>query len=645
MGYLWSQIFNASSCEQKFQLFMSKLNEAIDMSLPYRVIRKHPTDRPWITNKIKLSISKRQSAFLQHGKDSKEYRYWRNKVQSAIRSAKCLYYQKKVAEAENVNSAKWWRDIKKLSGQDAKQDWHHQFLDNNMNIKSLANQINTYFVGLTAHFTPLRQGAPPLYVPDEFLISEYEAYRSMSSLQVSKAVGPDNIPNRVLKDFALELAPLIKDIHNQSLREGYMPSLLKSSIVSPIPKISPPASIEKDLRPISLTCTIAKLMESFVCNRLMPQLHNKIDPRQYSLKGHSTTDALLYMLQAIYEAVDSGEACARIFFADFSKGFDSIDHTILMRELAQLNVHPALLSWIAAFLTNRKQAVRIGGTLSDWLPLKGGVPQGTKLGVILFTVMTNKFLSDWRLHIKYVDDTSVLEIIPRNSISLLNTVASDIHQFAKSHNMRLNPAKCKEMRINFLHNNNCLINPIILGADVIECVNTYKILGVIMDKDLKWNSHVEHITKKACKKLYALRVLRRAGVSQANILKIYLSTVRPVLEYAVPVWQAIPDYLSVTIEQIQRRALYIIYPEAESYTHALQLAQLDRLEIRRDCLCTKYMNQMKSPQHPIHHLLPRPAPASKYNLRRNSPKFYLYNSVSQCRTKRSTNFFTFRYFN
>ncbi|KXJ26068.1 hypothetical protein AC249_AIPGENE6464 [Exaiptasia diaphana] len=104
--------------------------------------------------------------------------------------------------------------------------------------------------------------------------------------------------------------------------EQYMPSLLKSSIVSPIPKISPPASIEKDLRPISLTCTIAKLMESFVCNRLMPQLHNKIDSRQYSRKGHSTTDALLYMLQAIYEAVDSGEACARIFFADFSKGFD-----------------------------------------------------------------------------------------------------------------------------------------------------------------------------------------------------------------------------------------------------------------------------------------------------------------------------------
>ena len=83
--------------------------------------------------------------------------------------------------------------------------------------------------------------------------------------------------------------------------------------------------------------------------------------------------------------------------------------------------------------------------LSDWLALKGGVPQGTKLGVILFTVMTNRLLSDWRLRIKYVDDTSALEIIPRNSPSVLNAVASDIHNFAIAHNMRLNPIKCKEM--------------------------------------------------------------------------------------------------------------------------------------------------------------------------------------------------------
>ena len=162
------------------------------------------------------------------------------------------------------------------------------------------------------------------------------------------------------------------------------------------------------------------------------------------------------------------------------------------------------------------------------------------MGVILFTVMTNRLLSDWRLRIKYVDDTSALEIIPRKSPSLLNVVASDIHNFAIAHNMTLNPTKCKEMHINFLRNSNCLINPIIIGSNVIKSVNTHKILGVIMDNDLKWNSHVDYIIKKACKKLYSLRVLRRARVCQSNMLRIYLSSVRPVLEYAVPVWQDSP---------------------------------------------------------------------------------------------------------
>jgi hypothetical protein len=258
-------------------------------------------------------------------------------------------------------------------------------------------------------------------------------------------------------------------------------------------------------------------MEGFTCTRLLLQLEDKLDPRQHARKNHSTTDALLYTLQAIYEAVDTGEAGARIFFADFSKAFDLIDHTILLRDLKNLQVHPVLLNWIAAFLTNRKQAVKIDGVLSDWKTVKGGVPQGTKLGVILFIVMTNNLLYDWNLRTKFVDDTSALEIIPRNSISILNSAADDIQNFALEHNMNLNPNKCKEMLINFLRNPNFLIKPIQIGNHVIGQVKSYKILGVIMSCDLKWNCHVDHIIKKAIKKLYSLRVLRRAGFEKGRI--------------------------------------------------------------------------------------------------------------------------------
>jgi hypothetical protein len=94
-----------------------------------------------------------------------------------------------------------------------------------------------------------------------------------------------------------------------------------------------------------------------------------------------------------------------------------------------------LLGWISAFLTDRTQAVRIDGVLSERKQLRGGISQGTKLGVILFNKMTNDLLLDWNLRIKFVDDTSALEIIPRNSISLLDIAANTTNNFAVSRNM------------------------------------------------------------------------------------------------------------------------------------------------------------------------------------------------------------------
>ena len=110
-----------------------------------------------------------------------------------------------------------------------------------------------------------------------------------------------------------------------------------------VPKVTSPREIENDLRPISLTCSLGKVMEGFACNRLLPKVDSKLEMRQYARKGHSTADVLLYMLQTIYKATDSGDTGARMFHADFSKGFDLIDHNILITELQQLDVDEALL--------------------------------------------------------------------------------------------------------------------------------------------------------------------------------------------------------------------------------------------------------------------------------------------------------------
>ena len=121
--------------------------------------------------------------------------------------------------------------------------------------------------------------------------------------------------------------------------------------------------------------------------------------------------------------------------------------------------------------------------------------------------MTNNLLRDWHLRIKFVDDTTALEILPRNGISLLNVAVNDIYKFSIEHNMKLNPKKCKEMLINFMQNDNFTTRSIVLGNNTVERVTTYKLLGIIISNDLKWSKHIDYISKKASKRLYSLRMV------------------------------------------------------------------------------------------------------------------------------------------
>ena len=131
--------------------------------------------------------------------------------------------------------------------------------------------------------------------------------------------------------------------------------------------------------------------------------------------------------------------------------------------------------------------------------------------------------------------------------------------------------KCKEMEINFLKHQCINLQPLVVGDTVAKRVDNYKLLGVYISSDLSWNVHVDFIVKKATKRLCSLRVLRKAGVQQADLVRIYCSLIRSVLEYGAPVWSALPGYLSNIIESVQRRALRIICPWLNMRLHLLVL--------------------------------------------------------------------------
>ena len=127
----------------------------------------------------------------------------------------------------------------------------------------------------------------------------------------------------------------------------------------------------------------------------------------------TTTHALVYILHCIVEAFDKGHCYARVLFTDFSKGFDLIDHNVLCDELRSLDIHEVLINWIASFLTNRSQKVKVGSYVSCEVTPRGGIPQGTKLAPLLFAILVNNLVRYWNTRAKYVDDLTVVKINPR----------------------------------------------------------------------------------------------------------------------------------------------------------------------------------------------------------------------------------------
>ena len=131
-----------------------------------------------------------------------------------------------------------------------------------------------------------------------------------------------------------------------------------------------------------------------------------------------------------------------------------------------------------------------------------------------------------------MDDLSVLEITPRCSTSMLPFIARDIFSYASSHGMKLNPSKCKELRIDFLQYKPSDLPPLQMSGSVIEQVPSYKLLGVHLSHNLSWSIHCDYIVKRARKRLYVLRVLMKSGLPPADLIQVYCSLVQPILEYA-----------------------------------------------------------------------------------------------------------------
>ena len=162
------------------------------------------------------------------------------------------------------------------------------------------------------------------------------------------------------------------------------------------------------------------------------------------------------------------------------------------------------------------------------------------------------------------------------------------------------------MIICFCRNDNHVasIPRIVTDDNDIERVTQAKVLIITLSADLSWNAHVDTIVSKARKRVFTIYHLKRAGIRQCDLLSVYVSVLRPVLEYACPVWHtSLPMYLSDNIETIQKRCLRTISP-GHSYDEARSISNLPTLFERRTKLCQSYFRKMHNAVHKLNKLLP-----------------------------------------
>ena len=253
--------------------------------------------------------------------------------------------------------------------------------------------------------------------------------------------------------------------------------------------------------------------------------------------------------------------------------------------------------------------------------------QGTWLGPLTFVILIDGLKLDCLVH-KFVDDTTASEILKRNQISNMVNIIKQLVDWSELNKMNINFKKTKEIILGTLIKNP---PPILTMSGVgIERVSSFKLLGVIISSTLKWDEHVAMICSKTASKMHFLKIIRRAGISQADALCFYMTVIRPVLEYACPVWHSmLTKKLSSSIESQQIRAMRIIYGDVK-YEEVLVTAGIPTLHDRREMLTSNFFRSIRQPSSCLHHLMPARRRTETVSRLRAAVEY----SIPFCRTKR-----------
>ena len=643
-----------------YNLLSSTINKAKSLHIPKKSKkfnkRKHKKE-PWMTNDLLVLINKKNDMYRNWKSTVNDEEYENKKVNfktydrivsDGIQNAKHQYYFNTFISQKN-NMKKTWKTIDEtLNRGKNKTNFPSEFIMDQKIIaahKEIADNFNVFFANIGAKLSAgnnqsncaqsysdyLNNPTPHRFTPST--INESYILSIINKLKNKNSSGNDEISNKLLKAIGNELSKPLTIIINQCLLTGIFPDLLKIAKVKPLFKRGDTALLN-NYRPISLLPTISKVFERVIYSQLYAYFNdnNLMSEQQYGFRAqHSTELASVKLVDHIIKQMDNRYETKTpvAIFCDLSKAFDCLNFDIFLSKLEYYGVDGTPLALIKSYLSNRYQYVQFENCKSDLLEVQTGIPQGSILGPLFFSVLINdivKFSSKLSF-LMYADDTTIyfnLEDFPAlNREQEINKELEKLNLWFKLNKLTLNVDKTKCM---FFHKRRAVpfIN-LSMNNIPIDIVPHFNYLGIILDKHLSWKTHITMVTGKLSKISGILNRLKYIYPTHI-LLTIYKSLFVPHINYGSLVWGQNFNSISKLQKKVIRtvtRSNYIAHSEP-------LLKELNLLSVKdlMDLKLIKFLHKLYDNKLPIyfneympylearetkHNLRPHPLPVPRVN--------------------------------
>ena len=577
---LWENVYaeDTLSVEDKVTIFNNITHQLFDKHAPYKQITfsKFGRKPKWLTEDITVLQAKRDQAHFEWKKDTKNtklkntYKTLKNICNQKIRNSKIKVFNDEI-NTKVKNTKQFWSAAGSLGIHKAQVNnnfckidptaLNQQFVSNN-NATGNKDAINDEIHNILNREPTVRNSFQFQQVEESVVKSLVKSLKYTSG-------GHDDITAKMIKLVIPFAITALTNIVNSSLVSGIFPEQWKKAIVIPVPKIPDP-NAPGDYRPISLLATLSKILEKIVSKQILKFLqdNNLMESLQSGFRpGHSTATALLKVTDDIFSAIDSSEVSFLILL-DYSKAFDTFNHKLLLAKLLSMGFRGTTLDWIGSYLAGRAQKVKSNGQFSDWSSINNGVPQGSILGPLLFTILVSDFKNslNYTTFHQYADDVQVKKNSKvnnvHNTIKDINSELKNISNYSVSNGLRLNYSKSKYMILGTSQNinkiNNLNLPPVILDDHILQREKHLKNLGVIFDENMSW---VKHVNKIVCNAYNSLRTLYRFKrfLSENAKKSLCESLVLSHFNYCDCLFPSLTKSLVDKIQKVQNACVRFIY--------------------------------------------------------------------------------------